>query len=142
MGDGLSWRAELEQLAQQEEGSTQPQAEDRAFLLRGLTAMQEGDIKEATTCFRRAQRKDTQPYASIAGVALGECLRLDRKEGAAIKTWRAVERDPNAPASSRYGALLGIAKLLEERGDEPRELERTLQEIDTLAASLQNDLPG
>lgn len=142
MGDGLSWHAELERLAQQEDGDVDAShREDRSFLLRGLAAMQDGDLKEATTCFRRAQRKDAQPYASIAGVALGECLRLEQKEGAAIKAWRAVERDPGAPSSSRYGALLGIARLLEERGDEPRELERTLQEIDTLTASLQNDLP-
>lgn len=92
---------------------------DRQFMLQGLLAMQRGELDEATSLFRRAQRKDTHPFSMLATLALGECLRLSGKEGAALKAWRAVLTDEHAPVSSQYGAWLGIANTLEPRGDSP-----------------------
>ncbi len=129
MDDAVNWQEVLIKAAQQDGDLP----EDRAHVLKGLHAMQQGDLKAAMTLFRRGQRKDQGDFSWIASVALGECLRLENKEGAALKAWRLVAYDQSAPVSARYGALLGMAKLLEARDGEDAELAKVqslLAELD------------
>lgn len=128
------WTAQLETLF--EDPSQVP--EDRQFMLQGLLAMQRGDVHEATSCFRRAQRKDAPPFSTLAALALGECLRLSGKEGAALKAWRTIAEDDEASPSSRYGAWLGIATTLEARGESPelKHARAQLRHLDTLLPGL------
>lgn len=108
---------------------------DRQHVLRGIAALQQGDVEAAKDAFRKAQRKDDGPFTAIATLALGECLRLEGKEGAALNTWKKITADPSAPPSSHYCAWLGIASLLQARGPS-KELEQATARLDALHAEL------
>ena len=130
-----SWSEQLEALFERPDEVP----EDRRHTLEGMLAMQRGDLKLATTLFRRALRRDAEPFKSLSAVALGECLRLEGKGGAALKTWRALTKDPDASAAQRYGAWLGVARLAEERQD-AREIEQARRALELLDAELSQEL--
>lgn len=92
--------------------------EDRRPFFEGLAALASGDVEQATKQLRRATRQAKAPYDTLSQVALGECERLRGKEGMAIKAWKSVAQDEQAPESSRYLAWLSIAALEETRQDE------------------------
>ena len=87
-------------------------------MTRQAAALASGDVEQATKQLRRAIRQAKAPYDTLSQVALGECERLRGKEGMAIKAWKSVAQDEQAPESSRYLAWLSIAALEETRQDE------------------------
>lgn len=93
-------------------------SDDRKTFLEGIAHLRDGDVTQATASFRRAQRRGEAPFTYLASVALGECLRLDGKEGAALRAWRSVGEDEDAPDVARYLAWLSTANLYKERNEE------------------------
>ena len=92
--------------------------EDRRAFLVGAQLLAAGDVEGAIKAFRRAQRLCEEPYCAMASVSLGECLRLQEKEGAALKCWRAIAQAPEAPPAARKMAYLSIAALCQSRQDD------------------------
>jgi len=115
-------------------------SEDRALLLEGLKHLERGELDEAVKVFRRAQRVCEQPFTATASVALGWCLKIEGKHGAALKTWRKLGQDNSAPVESRFMALVSASTLLEERQDE-HELERVHAELEAIEPLLRFEEP-
>ncbi len=90
----------------------------RSVFFQALQALHNGQSDEATKLFRTAARTADVPFNTMAQNALAECERLNGREGAALRTWRKVATQNDAPHAARYIAWMSIAALEEARGDE------------------------
>lgn len=117
--------------AKLKEGEVDP---DRRLFLEGVQKLEQGDLEEATKKFRRAARKSPPPFDALARVSRGECERLRGNLGVAIRQWREVAENDNAPSAARYMAWLSIAAAADSRDDD-RLLERARRAIDDLESS-------
>ena len=108
--------------------------EDRRAYLQGALALQKGDLLGAQSSFRRATRQCSEPYAALARVALGECLRVDGKEGAALRAWTTVADNEHAPIEARRLALVSL-QVAYERRDDVRRAAQTAQALSEIEAS-------
>lgn len=91
--------------------------EDRESFFEALFMLQSGDVDAAVDGFRAASRKAGEPFDALAMVALAECQRLRGREAAAIREWKKVAGDEDAPHAARYVAWLSLASLAEKRQD-------------------------
>lgn len=82
-----------------------------------LREMARGEYAAAAAMFRRAARTVEAPLDALALYALGECERVQGREGAAIRTFSGLGHDERAPHEARYFALLALTSLEEARGD-------------------------
>ncbi len=93
-------------------------APDRSVFFQALHALQAGDIAQATRLFRSAARSAEPPFNTLAQNAVAECERTSGREGAALRTWKKVANQTDAPHAIRYMAWMSIAALEEARGDQ------------------------
>ena len=107
----------LARLGQALQGDLEGAGEDRRELLEGVRALRDGQLDQAVRLFRRARRRGQAPFDALAQVALGECLRVQGKEGAALRAWRGVAEDEQAPGAARHVAWLSCAALYQGRGE-------------------------
>ena len=91
---------------------------EREDFFTALFLLQNGDVSGAIEEFRKAARTSSAPFDSLSIVALGECQRLRGKQGAAIREWKRIADDEDAPHAARYVAWLSLARVAEEREDE------------------------
>lgn len=103
----------------------------RSLFFQALQALQQGQLPEATLLFRSAARTAEEPFNALAQNALAECERTSGREGAALRTWRKVANQTNAPHAIRYIAWMSIAALEEARGDE-KQLQKARSALDSL----------
>ncbi len=92
--------------------------EDRRLYLEGLRQLGDGDLEAAHATFRRGCREAAPPFDTLCRVARGECERLRGHHGAALRQWRRVTDDADAPPAARYMAWMSIAARAESRGDQ------------------------
>lgn len=93
-------------------------APDRSVFFQALQALQTGDVALATRLFRSAARSAEPPFNALAQNAVAECERTSGREGAALRTWKKVANQHDAPHAIRYMAWMSIAALEEARGDQ------------------------
>ncbi len=91
--------------------------EDREAFFEALFMLQSGDVDAAIDGFRSAARKAGEPFDALAIVSLAECQRLRGREAAAIREWKKIAADDQAPHAARYVAWLSLASLAEKRQD-------------------------
>jgi hypothetical protein len=91
---------------------------DREDFFTALSLLQGGDVTGAIEEFRKAARTTGPPFDSLSMVALGECQRLRGKEALAIREWKKIADDEDAPHAARYVAWLSLASAAEERDDD------------------------
>jgi lipopolysaccharide biosynthesis regulator YciM len=91
---------------------------EREDFFTALFLLQNGDVSGAVDEFRKAARTSGSPFDALSMVALGECQRLRGKEGAAIREWKKIADDEDAPHAARYVAWLSLASVAEAREDE------------------------
>lgn len=105
--------------------------EDREAFFEALFMLQSGDISAAVDGFRRASRTCEPPFDALSAVSLAECERLRGHQAAAIREWKKIASDDQAPHAARYVAWLSLAALAEERQDErlERKAQRALDEL-------------
>ena len=109
-------------------------ADDRQTFVEGLKQLEAGKVDRATRKFRRAARQAPAPINFLARVARGECERLRGNHGLAIRQWKQVAEEADAPASTRYMAWLSLAAAARAREDEQL-LERAERAISQLESS-------
>ena len=91
--------------------------DDRDAFFEAFFLLQSGDIEGAIDGFRNAARNTTSPFDALSLVALAECQRIRGKEAAAIREWKKIADDEDAPHAARYVAWLSLAALAEKRQD-------------------------
>lgn len=106
--------------------------EDRDAFFEAFYLLQSGDMDGAIEGFRKAARACSSPFDALSLVAIGECQRIQGKEAAAIREWRKIADDKDAPHAPRYVAWLSLASIAERRDDE-RLLEQANAAIEELA---------
>ncbi|QDG53219.1 hypothetical protein FIV42_21455 [Persicimonas caeni] len=92
--------------------------EDREAFFEALFLLQSGDVDGAIDGFRSAARKAGAPFDALSIVALAECQRIRGREAAAIREWKKIASDDDAPHAARYVAWLSLASLAERRQDQ------------------------
>lgn len=91
--------------------------EDREAFFEALFLLQSGDIDGAIDGFRSAARTAGAPFDALSLVALAECQRIRGREASALREWKKIAADQDAPAAARYVAWLSLASLAEKRQD-------------------------
>ncbi|MGM0558077.1 MAG: hypothetical protein ACQEVA_16955 [Myxococcota bacterium] len=104
---------------------------DREDFFTALSLLQGGDVTGAIEEFRKAARTSGAPFDSLAMVALGECQRLRGKDALAIREWKKIADDEQAPHAARYVAWLSLASVAEQREDDAllEQAEAALEEL-------------
>ncbi|MFW6058142.1 MAG: hypothetical protein ACOC9W_04735 [Persicimonas sp.] len=92
--------------------------EDRDAFFEALYMLQSGDLDSAVDGFRSAARKCESPFDALSMVALAECQRIQGREAAAIREWKKIAADDEAPRAARYVAWRSLAALAERREDQ------------------------
>lgn len=92
--------------------------QDREAFFEALFLLQSGDVDGAIDSFRSATRKAAAPFDALSMVALAECQRIRGREAAAIREWKKIAGDADAPHAARYVAWLSLASLAEKRQDQ------------------------
>ena len=90
---------------------------ERQHFLEGMTLLEAGELTQAIKAFRQAARLDHPPWQAHAQVALGQCHMAQGKEGAAMRSWLAVAKDPQAEPAARWMATLCLRARYEARGE-------------------------
>jgi hypothetical protein len=105
--------------------------EDREAFFEALFMLQSCDISAAVDGFRRAARTCAEPFDALSAVSLAECERIRGRQAAAIREWKKIADDDDAPHAARYVAWLSLAALAEERDDErlERKAQQALEEL-------------
>ena len=93
--------------------------EDREAFFEALFLLQSGDVSAAIEDFRAAARTCSAPFDALSSVALAECQRIRGREAAAIKEWKEIGSNEDAPHAARYVSWLSLAALAEKRDDKP-----------------------
>lgn len=109
-------------------------APDRRRFIEGLRELSDGDIEQATETFREATREAEAPFDALSRVARAECERLRDRVGVALRHWRQVAEDDDAPQAARYMAWMSIAGAADSRDDEQL-LDRARHALDDLRPS-------
>lgn len=92
-------------------------SDDRDAFFEALFLLQSGDLEGAIDGFRTASRQCGSPFDALSMVSLAECHRIDGREAAAIREWKKIADDVDAPHAARYVAWLSLASMAEVRDD-------------------------
>lgn len=92
--------------------------DDREAFFEAFLSLQSSDIDGAIEGFRSAARKTSAPFDALSLVALAECQRIRGREAAAIREWKKIADDDDAPHAARYVSWLSLASMAEKRDDE------------------------
>lgn len=111
-------------------------AEDRRGFLEGLRLLRDGDVGAAARHLRSA-RRSAAPFGHLATLAWAECERLQGKEGAALRTLRALGADADAVVSTRRAAWWRVLDM-----EAARENTRGVDQARAALAALDEDTGG
>ncbi len=106
----------LERLSAAVESNWEDIGADRKLFFRGLRCLQQGEIVDASRVFRRAARCCPAPFSTMAKMAHGRCEVVRGRQGAAVRTFRAVAVS-DIPTGLKKMAWMELADVARERGD-------------------------